>query len=366
MVRIPLVDLHAQYAAIKPSIDEAIREVVGRTSFIQGPAVADFERQFAAVSGAAGAVGVSSGTSALELALRAIGVSPGDEVITSAHTFFATAEAIRQVGARPVFADIDPRRYTLDPNSVQDAVTPRTRALVPVHLYGQPADMQPLAEIAERHDLWLVEDAAQAHAAEYHGQRCGSLGDLACFSFYPGKNLGAYGDAGAVTGNDESLLAKVRLLRDHGRTTKYEHEVFGFNARLDTLQAAILSAKLPYLETWTNARRAHARLYNELLAGSEVTTPYEAPDVRHVFHIYAIRTPNRGALLERLRAKGIAAGIHYPVPLHRQPACLKEGYGGVSLPVTEQIAGEILSLPMYPEITREQIEYVARAVRETV
>jgi dTDP-4-amino-4,6-dideoxygalactose transaminase len=364
MARIPLVDLHAQYDAIKPSIDDAIQRVIGRTSFIQGPEVAEFERQFAGVAGAKAAVGVASGTAAVELALRAVGVGPGDEVITSAHTFFATAEAIWQVGARPVFADIDQRRYTLDPNAVEDAITPRTRAIVPVHLYGQAADMAPLAEIADRRDLWLIEDAAQAHAAEYRGQRCGSLGDLGCFSFYPGKNLGAYGDAGAVTGDDESLIAKIRLLRDHGRTTKYEHEAFGFNARLDTLQAAILGAKLPYLERWTEARRAHARLYDELLAGSGVTTPYAAPEGRHVYHIYAIRTAGREMLLEKLRAKGIAAGIHYPVPLHRQPACLKEGYGAVALPITEQVAGEILSLPMYPELTQEQIEYVAHAITE--
>ena len=365
-VRIPLVDLRAQYRAIKPGIDEAIRQVVEGTAFIQGPQVAAFERQFAAVSGAAGCVGVSSGTAALELALRAVGVGPGDEVVTTAHTFFATAEAIWQVGARPVFADIDPRRYTLDPQAIESAITPRTKALVPVHLYGQPADMQPIADIATRHDLWVIEDAAQAHGAEYRGQRCGSIGDLGCFSIYPGKTLGAYGDAGAVTGNDESLLAKVRLLRDHGRTTKYEHEIFGFNARIDTLQAAILAAKLPHLGAWTDARRAHARLYTERLTGSGVTPPWEAPDARHVFHIYAVRTPHRDRLIERLRSKGVAAGIHYPVPLHRQPACIKEGYGAVSLPVTEQVAADIVSLPMYPEMTADQIEYIAGVVREAV
>lgn len=363
-MRIPLVDLKAQYAAIKPDIDAAIRRVIENTSFVQGPEVVEFERGFAAAAGAAGAVGLASGTAALELALRAVGVGPGDEVITTAHTFIATAGAIWQVGARPVFVDIDPRRYTIDPSLVEAAITPRTKALLPVHLYGQATDMGPLAEIAERHDLWLIEDAAQAHAAEYNGRRCGSLGDLACFSFYPGKNLGAYGDAGAVTGNDEALLAKVRLLRDHGRTTKYEHEVFGFSARLDALQAAILRAKLPYLEAWTEARRAHARVYDELLAETGVTTPCEAPDARHVFHLYAIRTPRRGAMLEHLQAKGIGTGVHYPVPLHQQPACIKEGYGGVSLPVTERVASEVVSLPMYPELTREQIEYVARAVRE--
>jgi dTDP-4-amino-4,6-dideoxygalactose transaminase len=222
----------------------------------------------------------------------------------------------------------------------------------------------PLREIASRYKLWLIEDAAQAVGAEYQGRRCGAIGDLACFSFYPGKNLGAYGDAGAVTGHDESLLAKVAKLRDHGRTTKYEHDEIGFGERMDALQAAILRAKLPHLEDWTKARRAHARFYNELLADCDVVTPFEAPDVRHVYHLYVIRTSRRAAMLEHLQSKGISAGIHYPIPLHRQPAYLKQGYGDVSLPVTERVAGEIVSLPMYPELTREQIEYVASAVRE--
>jgi len=221
-----------------------------------------------------------------------------------------------------------------------------------------------LRDIAQRHTLWLIEDAAQAHAAEYDGKRCGSIGDLACFSFYPGKNLGAYGDAGAVTGNDESLLAKVAKLRDHGRTTKYEHDEIGFGERIDALQASILAAKLPHLESWTDARRAHARLYNELPSDSDVITPFESPSVRHVYHLYVIRRPGRDALLEHLKSKGIGAGVHYPIPLHRQPAYLKQGYGDVNLPITEQIAREVVSLPMFPELTRPQIEYVAQAVKE--
>jgi dTDP-4-amino-4,6-dideoxygalactose transaminase len=224
--------------------------------------------------------------------------------------------------------------------------------------------MRALRDIAERHNLWLIEDAAQAHAAEYEGKRCGSIGDLACFSFYPGKNLGAYGDAGAVTGNDQTLLARVRKLRDHGRTTKYEHDEIGFGGRIDALQASILGAKLPHLESWTNARRGHARLYNELLADSDVITPFASPNMRHVYHLYVIRRPGRDALLEQLNSKGIGAGVHYPIPLHRQPAYLKQGYGNVNLPITEQIAGEVVSLPMYPELTRGQIEYVAQAVKE--
>ena len=326
--------------------------------------MAGFEQAFASSVGANGAVGVASGTAALHLALLAVGIKPGDEVITTAHTFIATAEPISRIGARPVFVDIDPLTYNIDPNRVEEAITPRTKAIVPVHLYGQPAQMEPLRDIASSHGLWLIEDAAQAHAAEYDGKRCGSIGDLACFSFYPGKNLGAYGDAGAVTGNDESLLARVRKLRDHGRTTKYEHDEIGFGERIDALQAAILGAKLPHLEEWTEARRAHARLYNELLSGSRITTPFESPNVRHVYHLYVIRTPHRDTLLEHLKAKGIGAGIHYPIPLHRQPAYLKQGYGDVRLPITEQIASEIISLPMYPELEREQIEYVAQAVNE--
>lgn len=300
----------------------------------------------------------------MRLALLAAGVGGGDEVITTAHTFIATAEPISHAGAIPVFVDIDPRTYNIDPNRVEDAITPRTKAIVPVHLYGQPASLGPLREIASRHNILLIEDAAQAVGAEYQGRRCGAIGDLACFSFYPGKNLGAYGDAGAVTGNDESLLARVAKLRDHGRTTKYEHDEIGFGERMDALQAAILRAKLPHLEDWTKARRANARLYNELLVDCDVVTPFESPDVRHVYHLYVIRTSRRAAMLEHLQSKGIGAGIHYPVPLHRQPAYLKQGYGDVSLPVTERVAGEILSLPMYPELTREQIEYVASAVRE--
>ncbi len=326
--------------------------------------MSDFEQAFAAAVGAQGAVGVGSGTAALLLALLALGVEPGDEVITSSHTFIATVEAIIRAGATPVFADIDPRTYNLDPNKVEAAITPRTKVLMPVHLYGQPAELKPLREIATRHHLWLIEDAAQAHLAEYEGKRCGSIGDVAGFSFYPGKNLGAYGDAGAVTSNDEALLAKIRQLRDHGSKTKYEHEVFGFGERIDSLQAAILGAKLPHLKEWTEARRRHARAYNELLAGADVVTPYEAPNVRHVYHLYVIRVRRRDAMLAHLKSQGIDAGIHYPLPIHRQPAYLKQGYGEVSLPITEQVADEIISLPMYPELTREQIEYVAHAVKE--
>jgi dTDP-4-amino-4,6-dideoxygalactose transaminase len=363
-IQVPFVDLKAQYAGIKSEIDAAWQRVVSNASFILGKEVADFERAFAATVGAKEAVGVSSGTAALFLALSAVGVGPGDEVITTAHTFIATAAAVSQLGARPVFADIDPRTYNLDPNRVEDAITERAKAILAVHLYGQPADLRPLRDIARRHGLWLIEDAAQAVAAEYEGERCGNIGDLACFSFYPSKNLGAYGDAGAVTGNDESLLARVRKLRDHGRTSKYEHDEIGFGQRIDALQAAILATKLSHLEEWTEARRAHAHLYSELLSSSGVTIPFESPNVRHVYHLYVIRTPRRDAMWQQLKDKGIEVGVHYPIPVHRQQAYLKIGYGEISLPVTEQAASEVLSLPMYAELTSEQIEYVAQALRQ--
>jgi dTDP-4-amino-4,6-dideoxygalactose transaminase len=363
-VNIPLVDLKAQYAGIKPEIDAAIERVVNNTSFIMGKEVSEFEQKFASYVGAQAAVGVASGTAALHLSLLACGVGPGDEVITTAHTFMATSEPISQVGAKPVFVDIDPDTYNIDASLVEQAITPRTKAIIPVHLYGQPAQLEELLEVARRHNLSLIEDAAQAHGAEYKGRRCGSIGDLACFSFYPGKNLGAYGDAGAVTGNNDELLARVRKLRDHGRTSKYEHDEIGFGERLDGLQAAILGAKLPHLEDWTEARRSHAKIYNELLADCDVVTPFEMEEARHVYHLYVIRTPRRDKVLAHLKSKGIDAGIHYPVPLHRQPAYLKQGYGDLSLPVTEQAAAEVLSLPLFPELTYEQIAYIAEAVKE--
>lgn len=363
-MQIPLVDLRAQYDSIRPEVDAAVQRILDNTSFILGDEVARFEQAFAGYVGAKGAVGVASGTAALHLALLACGIGPGDEVITTAHTFIATAEAISHTGARPVFVDIEPRTYNIDPNLVEDAITPRTKAILPVHLYGHPAQMEPLLDIAQRYNLWLIEDAAQAHGAEYKGQRCGTMGHLACFSFFPAKNLGAYGDAGCVTGNDEALLEKVRKLRNHGRTKKYEHEMIGFGERLDALHAAVLGVKLPHLEAWTEAQRAHVRLYNEMLADYHVVTPYASPEVRHVYCYYVIRVHLRDALLTHLKARGIGAGIHYPIPLHRQPAYLEMGYGNVSLPVTEQVAKEVLSLPMYAELTEEQIGYVVDQIKE--
>jgi dTDP-4-amino-4,6-dideoxygalactose transaminase len=359
---VPLVDLAAQYQSIKPDIDGAIQRILDNTSFILGDEVRAFESAFASYVGAGGAVGVSSGTAAIELSLRALGIGDGDEVITSAHTFIASAEAITNAGARPVFADIDPGTYNIDPDCVEALITERTRAILPVHLYGQPADLTALMEIAERRGLWLIEDAAQAHGAEVDGRKCGSIGHLACFSFYPGKNLGAYGDAGAVTGNDPQLLDRIRRLRDHGRTTKYEHIEIGFAERIDALQAAILGAKLPHLESWTERRRAHARRYDALLAEADVTTPIERDDARHVYHLYVLRSAHRDALLAHLTANGIAAGIHYPIPLHRQPAYANRGYDRLSLPRTERAAAEVLSLPMYPELSEDQQAQIVDAV----
>lgn len=364
MKNIPLVDLKAQYAGIKTEVDSAVHRVLEQASFILGPEVQQFERDFAAYVGADGAVGVASGTAALQLSLLAIGIKPGDEVITTAHTFMATAEAISQTGAKPVFVDIDPRTYNIDPQRIKAAITDRTRAIIPVHLYGQPADLEPILEIARVRKLRIIEDAAQAHGAEYHKARCGSIGDLACFSFYPGKNLGAYGDAGAVTGQDKSLLDRIRKLRDHGRTSKYEHDEIGYGERMDALQAAVLGVKLNRIEQWTEDRRRHARLYDELLAEAPVETPQEAPHNRHVYHLYVIRTKQRNTLLTHLQANGIGAGIHYPVPLHRQPAYLTNGYTDVKLPETERAASEVLSLPMYPELVDEQIHYIARTIME--
>jgi dTDP-4-amino-4,6-dideoxygalactose transaminase len=362
-MRVDLVDLGAQYRSIREDIDGAIQRVLDNTSFILGDEVKQFEAAWAAHCGAGGAVGVSSGTAAIELSLRALGVQPGDEVITASHTFIATAEAVTNVGAVPVFADIDPATFDIDPNHVEDLITDRTRAILPVHLYGQPADMDALMEIADRRGLWVIEDAAQAHGAEIGGRRVGSIGHLACFSFYPGKNLGAYGDAGAVTGNDPAVLDKIRRLRDHGRTTKYEHVEVGYAERIDALQAAILAAKLPHLEAWTEARRRHADRYVELLSGADVEVPTERDGMRHVYHLFVLRSQRRDALLEHLKTAGVMAGIHYPIPLHRQPAYLALGYGDVSLPHTERAAAEVLSLPMYPELTDEASAFVAETVR---
>jgi dTDP-4-amino-4,6-dideoxygalactose transaminase len=363
-MNIPLVDLRAQYATIRDEIDAAIEGVLETAAFILGEEVQRFEAAFAEHVQAAGAVGVASGTAAIELVLKAMDIGAGHEVIVPAHTFIATAEAVSNVGARPVFADIDENVFALDPAHVESLINARTRAIMPVHIYGHPAPMSELAAIASQRGVWLIEDAAQAHGAEVDGRRCGSIGNAACFSFYPGKNLGAYGDAGAVTSNDAELLARVRRLRDHGRTTKYEHEEIGQAARMDAIQAAVLNVKLTHLDAWTEARRRVASRYATLLEPASVRLPVEAAGAKHVYHLYAIRSNARDALLEHLRSQGVAAGIHYPVPLHRQPAYAGQGYESIALPVTESVAASILSLPIYPELTNEQIAHVANVVLE--
>jgi len=363
-MRIPLVDLKAQYQAISSDVDQAIRRVINNTSFIMGQEVEAFEAAFAAYSRAEHAIGVASGTAALHLALLACGVGPGHEVITTPHTFIATAEAIAHAGARPVFVDIDPRAYTLDPAAIEAAITERTRAIIPVHLYGQPADMDPILKVARQHGLRVIEDAAQAHGAEYKGGRVGALGDVACFSFYPGKNLGAYGDGGAVVTNDPQIADQVRLLRNHGRRQKYEHLVEGYGERLDALQAAILNAKLPHLESWTNARRNLAGHYRACLAGdNEIVVPLDPDDVRHVYHLFVIQVPFRDEVFSALREDGIGVGIHYPIPLHLQPAYRYLGLEKGCFPVTEACASRVLSLPLYPEMTEDQVSWVAERVR---
>jgi dTDP-4-amino-4,6-dideoxygalactose transaminase len=363
---IPVVDLKAQYAAIKPEVDAAIQRVLEHTQFIQGPEVRAFEDAFARFVGADAAVGVASGTAALQLALLACGIGPGDEVITTPFTFYATAEAIDQTGASPVFVDIAPDTYNLDPAKIQAAITPRTRAILPVHLYGQAADMDDILAVARQHGLRVIEDAAQAHAAEYYGRRCGSLGDLACFSFYPSKNLGCYGDGGMVTGSDVELMTRIRRLRDHGRVGKYEHVELGWGSRLDALQAAILGAKLPHLAQWTEQRRAAAARYNDLLSGMDVVIPTERPYNQHVYYCYVIRSQRRDALATHLAEHGIDTVVHYPIPMHLQPAYREMGLGQGTYPVAESAAEQVLSLPMFPEITLEQQQRVAGAVRSFV
>ncbi|HEX9097372.1 MAG TPA: DegT/DnrJ/EryC1/StrS family aminotransferase [Candidatus Dormibacteraeota bacterium] len=359
---IPLVDLKAQYRSIKAEIDAAVGAVLEKGTFILGPEVEAFEREFKEYCDTAHAVGVNSGTSALHLALLAAGVGAGDEVITAAFTFVATVAAIEYTGARAVLVDVDPSTLTMDPRRIEAAITDKTRAIIPVHLYGQPADMDPIMDIARAHSLVVVEDAAQAHGAEYRHRRVGSIGDLGCFSFYPGKNLGAAGDGGAVTTDDDGYAQSLRMLRDWGAEEKFLHVVKGFNFRLDEIQAAILRVKLKRLGTWTELRRRLAREYSSLLSATAVRLPVEARDVRHVYHLYSIRTPARDRVRSELHAVGIQTGIHYPIPVHLQPAYANLGYSQGDFPVSEQAADEVLSLPLYPELTPGAAERVARAV----
>lgn len=363
---IPFLDLKAQYEGIKEEILASVSATLASTQYALGSEVSAFEEEFAAYSGARFGVGTNSGTSALHLALLAAGVGPGDEVITVSCTFVATVAAIDYVGARPVFVDVEPRTLTMDATQVEAAITERTKVILPVHLHGHPADLDSILRIARRHKLVVIEDAAQAHGAEYKGHRVGSIGELTCFSFYPGKNLGACGEGGMVLTNDEHYAHSVRMLRDWGQEVKYHHVRKGFNYRMEGIQAAILRVKLRHLEAWTERRRQHANHYNKLLADSGVQTPTEMPGVRHVYHIYAVRNPQRDRLLETLKAKQIQIGIHYPIPVHLQQAYGEFGYAAGDLPVTEKAATELLSLPMFPELQNEQIEAVSSAVREVL
>jgi dTDP-4-amino-4,6-dideoxygalactose transaminase len=362
-MQIPFVDLKAQYASIKDEVTEAINGALESAHFVGGEQLASFEKEFAAYCDVRHALGVASGTDALHLALRALEIGNGDEVITTANTFIATAAAIVAAGARPVFVDIDPETYTIDPAMIEPAITGRTKAIIPVHLFGQLADMQPIIEIARRHSLYVVEDAAQAHGAEYNGARAGSIGDIGCFSFYPGKNLGAYGDAGCITTNSSTLAERVEQLRDHGRITRYEHAVVGFNSRLDTLQAAVLQVKLRRLDRWNCNRQRVASWYASELASAGIKPPSVRNGATHVYHLYVIESGQRDALQMRLNAAGISTGIHYPIPIHLQPAFSYLGYRRGDLPRTEQMADRLLSLPMFPELIPEQVSRVAEVVR---
>jgi dTDP-4-amino-4,6-dideoxygalactose transaminase len=363
---VPFVDLQAQYRSIKPEVDAAVQRVLDTSAFILGPEVETFERAFAEYVGARFCVGVSNGTAAIQLALTACGVVAGDEVIVPANTFFATAEAVSTANASPVFVDCDPDSYNIDAAKIEAAITERTRAIIPVHLYGQPADLDAVFELAERHNFIVVEDAAQAHGARYKGQRVGPLGRAGCFSFYPGKNLGAYGEGGAVVTNDADVARRVRLLRDHGSEQKYRHEIVGYNFRLEGIQGAVLGVKLGHLDRWNDARRAHAARYRELLAPLEdsgmLTLPRESHDAESVYHLFVIQTDARDALQRFLSAAGVQTGIHYPVPVHMQPAYASLGHKEGDFPEAERQARRLLSLPMFAELTDRQLAYVADAL----
>jgi dTDP-4-amino-4,6-dideoxygalactose transaminase len=363
-MKVPFLDLKSQYETIREEIAVAMQDVLENTAFAGGPAVAGFEKDFSAFCRCDEAIGVGSGTAALWLALLGLGVGEGDEVITVPNTFIATAEAISFTGAKPVFVDVEEKTFGMDPALIERAITPRTRAIIPVHLYGQPADMDPIMEVANAHGLYVVEDAAQAQGACYKGRPAGTLGDAGCFSFYPGKNLGAYGEAGGVVTNNADLAGRIRMLRDHGQSKKYYHSMIGWNSRMDGLQGAVLGVKLKHLPAWTDKRRQHASLYTSLLSGVDgIETPHEAEYSKHNYHIYALHTPHRAMLMKFLGEKGIASAMHYPVPVHLQEAYSSLGLKEGSYPVAERNAAEELSLPMFAELTSEQIESVAGAVK---
>lgn len=362
---IPLVDLKAQYNSIKDEINEAVIQTLESTQFVLGKAVASFEESFAGYMNVEHAVAVNSGTSSLHLAFLAADIQPGDEVITTPMTFIATVAAIRYTGAVPVFVDCDPKTYTIDPSQIEAKITSKTKAICPVHLYGQAAEMDAILDIAGRNSLKVIEDAAQAHGAEYKGKRVSGLGDIGCFSFYPGKNLGAYGEGGMVVTNDAGLAKKVRLMRDWGAEKKHHHDIIGFNYRMDGVQGAILGVKMKYIEEWTELRRQHAKKYDELLADvNEVTMPHTGASNRHVYHIYAVQVENRDQVIQKLWDNGIGAGMHYPVPVHLAGAHSDLGYKQGNFPVTELLSSREISLPLFPEMTDEQIVQVVETLKK--
>ena len=363
---IPLVDLKAQYQTIKHEVLPAIERVLDGMSLYLGPEQLAFEREFADYCQARDSVSVSNGTDALALALRACEIGPGDEVITVANTFIATVEAITMAGATPVFVDVEPDTYAMDWRAIEAVITPKTRAILPVHLYGHPVDLDPILEIAQKHNLRVIEDASQAHGATYKGRPVGGIGDIGCFSLYCSKTLGAYGEAGICVTNTPELAERMRILRDHGSRRRYEHELMGVNARMDEIQAAILRVKLPYLDRWNQARRAHAAAFTARLRGVVDATPETAAWAQHAFYVYVIQTPNRDRVRDALAERGILTGVHYPIPLHLQPACAQYGYTKGALPVTEAAAERILSLPMYAELTDDQAQQVCDAVIEVL
>lgn len=362
-LNVPYLDLKAQYQSIKLEIDAAIASVLESCQFVLGAEVTGFEQEFAKYCGASECIALNSGTSALHLALLAAGIGPGDEVITVPFTFVASVAAIAYTGATPVLVDIDRRSFNIDTSAIEAKITARTKAILPVHLYGQPADMYPIMEIARRHRLVVVEDAAQAHGAKYRGQPVGGIGDITCFSFYPTKNLGAFGEAGAVTTNNIGYARAIRMLRDWGQDQKYHHVIRGFNYRMEGLQGAVLRVKLRHLERWIEARRAIAHRYDDLLANSDVERPAEMPWARHVYHLYTLRTDDRSRLQGALHAQRIQSGIHYAVPVHLQPAYSDLGYRRGAFPESERAAGQVLSLPLYPELSEQAIGKVAEVVR---
>ncbi|MAG08662.1 erythromycin biosynthesis sensory transduction protein eryC1 [Candidatus Woesearchaeota archaeon] len=363
-MNIPFVDLKIQYEAIMGEIDEAVKDIISNTAFVGCPKIDEFEKNFASSNEAKHAIGVNTGTDALFFVLKAMGVKAGDEVITVSNTFIATTETITRANAKVKFVDINKDTYEIDTELLEKAITPQTKVIIPVHLYGQMAEMDVIKEIADKHNLMILEDACQAHNAAFNNKKPGFYGDAAAFSFYPGKNLGAYGDAGAVVTDNDEIAEKIRLLRDHGRISKYEHLVEGFNSRMDGIQAAVLNVKLRHLEEWTEMRRKNARLYSELLKGTDVVAQVEHSKAKHVYHLYVIRVKERDRLMDFLKSKGISTGIHYPIPLHLQPAYKYMNHKEGDFPVTEEYSKEIVSLPMFPELTEEQIKYTVDSIKE--